>query len=46
MLLPKYSMGIGDRFAHQGAAQLGALLRAAERQIATAVPTATAIPGE
>ena len=31
MLLPKYSIGIGDRFAHQGPAQLDALLRAAER---------------
>jgi hypothetical protein len=36
MLLPKYSIGIGDRFGHQGAAQLGALLRAAERGIAVA----------
>jgi hypothetical protein len=33
MLLPKYSMGIGDRFAHQGPAQLDALLRAAGRAV-------------
>jgi hypothetical protein len=31
MLLPKYSIGVGDRFAHQGPAQLDALLQAAER---------------
>ena len=31
MLLPKYSIGVGDRFGHQGPAQLDALLRAAER---------------
>jgi hypothetical protein len=31
MLLPKYSLGIGDRFAHQGPAQLDALLQAAQR---------------
>jgi len=36
MLLPKYSMGIGDRFAHQGRVQLDALLRAAEQGIAIA----------
>ena len=29
-ILPKYSMGIGDRFAHQGRAQLSALVRAKE----------------
>ena len=28
MILPKYSMGIGDRFAHQGRAQLAAFVRA------------------
>ena len=28
MNLPKYSMGIGDRFAHQGKAQLAAFIRA------------------
>ena len=36
MHLPKYSMGIGDRFAHQGPAQLDALIRAAERGVAIA----------
>ena len=30
MRLPKYSIGIGDRFAHQGEAQLDALIRAGE----------------
>jgi hypothetical protein len=30
MILPKYSMGIGDRFAHQGKAQLAAFVRARE----------------
>src|SRR5215469_15207368 len=30
MQLPKYSMGIGDRFAHQGRAQLAAFVRARE----------------
>src|SRR5438270_682438 len=30
MILPKYSMGIGDRFAHQGKAQLAAFVRAKE----------------
>src|SRR3954468_20456093 len=30
MDLPKYSMGIGDRFAHQGKAQLAAFVRAKE----------------
>ena len=28
MILPKYSMGIGDRFAHQGKAQLAAFIKA------------------
>src|SRR3954452_8517810 len=28
MKLPKYSMGIGDRFAHQGKAQLAAFVKA------------------
>src|SRR5688572_25436801 len=28
MILPKYSMGIGDRFAHQGRAQLAAFVAA------------------
>ena len=28
MILPKYSMGIGDRFAHQGKAQLKAFVKA------------------
>jgi hypothetical protein len=30
MNLPKYSMGIGDRFAHQGRAQLAAFIKAKE----------------
>src|SRR3954465_13554803 len=30
MNFPKYSMGIGDRFAHQGKAQLAAFVRAKE----------------
>jgi hypothetical protein len=30
MQLPKYSMGIGDRFAHQGRAQLAAFVKARE----------------
>ena len=30
MVLPKYSMGIGDRFAHQGKAQLAAFVKARE----------------
>ena len=33
MQLPKYSMGVGDRFARQGAAQLAALIRAADQGI-------------
>jgi tagaturonate epimerase len=37
MQLPKYSMGLGDRFAHQGAAQLDALL-IAQRQGVTIAP--------
>jgi len=30
MILPKYSIGIGDRFGHQGRAQLQALMKARE----------------
>ena len=30
MILPKYSFGIGDRFGHQGKAQLSALMKANE----------------
>jgi hypothetical protein len=30
MILPKYSFGIGDRFCHQGKAQLSALMKANE----------------
>src|SRR4051812_49992758 len=33
-ILPKYSMGIGDRFAHQGRAQLSAFVRAKEMGVA------------
>jgi hypothetical protein len=33
MLLGKYSFGVGDRFSHQGKAQLGAILRAKEQGI-------------
>lgn len=33
MILEKYSLGIGDRFAHQGKAQLHALLKAKEQGI-------------
>jgi hypothetical protein len=36
MRLPKYSMGIGDRFAHEGPAQLDALIRAAAHGVAIA----------
>ncbi len=36
MQLPKYSIGIGDRFAHQGAAQIDALLAAREEGIPVA----------
>jgi hypothetical protein len=33
MQLPKYSIGVGDRFAHQGAAQLQALVLAARQGV-------------
>lgn len=33
MILPKYSLGIGDRFAHEGQAQLAAFVRAREAGI-------------
>jgi len=33
MQLPKYSIGIGDRFAHQGSAQLDAILRACQEGV-------------
>ncbi len=33
MELGRYSIGIGDRFAHQGCAQLAALIRAAEQGV-------------
>ena len=33
MQLPKYSIGIGDRFAHQGAAQLDAIILAARQGV-------------
>jgi hypothetical protein len=33
-VLEKYSIGVGDRFAHQGRAQLAACMRAAERGVA------------
>ena len=33
MILEKYSIGVGDRFAHQGQAQLRALIKAKERGI-------------
>ena len=33
MQLPKYSIGIGDRFAHQGAAQLQAVISAARQGV-------------
>ena len=33
MQLPKYSMGVGDRFAHQAPAQLDAVLRAAQQGV-------------
>jgi tagaturonate epimerase len=36
MQRPKYSIGVGDRFAHQGAAQLDAVLRAAQDGVAVA----------
>ncbi len=34
LVLEKYSIGVGDRFAHQAKAQLAACLRAAERGVA------------
>ncbi len=34
MDLPKYSIGIGDRFAHQGAAQLDAVIEAGRQGVA------------
>jgi tagaturonate epimerase len=36
MILPKYSLGIGDRFAHQGWAQLAAFVRAREAGVEVA----------
>jgi tagaturonate epimerase len=33
LTLPKFSMGVGDRFAHQGKAQLDAMLKAADRGV-------------
>ena len=36
MKLPKYSIGIGDRFAHQGAAQLDAVIEANRQGVAVA----------
>jgi len=36
MNLPKYSMGIGDRFAHQGAAQLRAFVKAKQAGVEVA----------
>ena len=33
MVLERYSLGVGDRFAHQGKAQLAACVRAAERGV-------------
>ena len=36
MHLPKYSLGIGDRFAHQGPAQLDAVIRARQQGLALA----------
>ena len=33
MQLPKYSMGVGDRFAHQGLAQLNAMILARQRGV-------------
>ena len=36
MHLPKYSMGLGDRFAHQGIAQLEGLLQAQRQGVAIA----------
>jgi tagaturonate epimerase len=36
MQLPKYSIGVGDRFAHQGAAQLQAIMSAARQGVEVA----------
>jgi tagaturonate epimerase len=36
MILPKFSLGIGDRFAHQGSAQLAAFVRAREAGVVVA----------
>ncbi|MFZ1932157.1 MAG: tagaturonate epimerase family protein [Thermoguttaceae bacterium] len=36
MQLPKYSIGVGDRFAHQGAAQLQAIVQAASEGVEVA----------
>src|SRR5215212_10731797 len=36
MKLPKYSMGIGDRFAHQGRAQLAAFVKAKQQGVEVA----------
>lgn len=36
VLLPKYSVGVGDRFAHQAKAQLAACVRAAEAGVTIA----------
>jgi tagaturonate epimerase len=36
MQLPKYSMGVGDRFARQGAAQLDAIISAARQNVVIA----------
>jgi hypothetical protein len=36
MHLPKYSIGIGDRFAHQGTAQLDAIIRAGRQGVSLA----------
>ena len=33
MILNKYSFGIGDRFGHQGKAQLAAILKAKQQGI-------------
>jgi len=33
MQLPKYSIGVGDRFAHEAEAQLEACLQAAEQGV-------------
>jgi tagaturonate epimerase len=36
MKLPKYSMGVGDRFAHQGIAQLDAMIMARDKGVSIA----------